>query len=63
MKIIKEFLQEMKNVQIKYLSAGKYSVKLESTDMKKADSEIKKMLENIEKKAKEQGIEFSILEK
>ena len=62
-KIIKEFLQEMKNVQKKYLSAGKYSVKLESTDMKKADSEIKKMLENIEKKAKEQGIEFSILEK
>ncbi|MEM3091502.1 MAG: hypothetical protein QXU39_02510 [Candidatus Pacearchaeota archaeon] len=61
--LIKEFLKNIKNVEIKYLSGGRYSLKKESEDIKRADQELQKELEELEKKAKNKGIEFSIIKK
>ena len=49
--------------EIKYLSAGKYTLKTESTDLKTADNKFKEIIKDVEKKAKEQGMEFSVKEK
>ena len=56
--LIKDLLQKVDKAEIKYLSAGKYSIKTESTDIKKADNLMKEIFENLEKLAKKQGIEF-----
>ena len=56
--IIKNILQKIDKAEIKYLSAGKYSIKTESTDIKKADNLMKEIFEEIEKSAKKQGIEI-----
>ncbi len=48
------------DAEIKYLAAGKYSIKTESTDFKKADRKMREAIEKIEKKAKENRVEFSI---
>ena len=62
-KLIKNILTNIKEVETKYISAGKYSIKTESDDIKTADNKLKKILKNIEEKAKQQGMEFSIKEK
>lgn len=51
------------NVDVKYISAGKYALKTETEDVKKADNEMKSLLDNLEKEAKAAGAEFSILKK
>ncbi len=61
--LIKELLEDIKEAEIKYLSAGKYSIKVESEEIKKADNQLKEILKNIEEKAKKLGFEFSIKEK
>ena len=58
LKLIKELLQDITQAEVKYLSAGKYSIKIESNDIKKADQKLKELIEDIEKKAKKKGIEF-----
>src|SRR3989344_4208839 len=51
-KLIKEILKKPENIEIKYLAAGKYSLKIEGEDIKKQDSELKNFIEKAEKKAK-----------
>jgi len=64
LQIIKETLSKKTNgAEIKYLSAGKYTLKTESTDPKKADHQLKIMIEDIEKIAKTKGLIFSIRER
>ena len=63
LRLIKDILGKIKNVEIKYISAGRYSLKKETEDIKKADSEIKNSLESLEKEARKEGMEFSILKK
>ena len=63
MKLIKEILKKPENIEIKYLAAGKYSLKIEGEDIKKQDSELKNFIEKAEKKAKELGVSFEIKEK
>ncbi len=48
------------DAEIKYIAAGKYSIKTESTDFKKADGKMREAIGKIEKKAKESRIEFNI---
>jgi len=60
---IKVILNPIKNAKIKYISGGKYSIELESDDMKTAGNEIRKILEEIEKNAKNRRVDFSIKEK
>ena len=60
---IKNLLTDIQDIGVKYLSAGKYSLETESKDIKTADQKITKTLEELEKKAKKQKIEFIIVKK
>ncbi len=57
---IKKILGEIKNIELKYISAGRYSLKKEDDDLKKADNELKEIILEIEKKAKKKNMEFSV---
>ncbi len=63
LKLIKETLNPKKDIEIKYLSAGKYILKTEAKDPKTADSRLKNALSEIEKSSKKQGLKVSIIEK
>ena len=57
--LIKNVL-EIKDTAINYVSAGRYSVKVESSDLKSTDNKLKEILEEIEKKSKKAGTIFSV---
>ncbi|MBI2043029.1 hypothetical protein HYT25_01435 [Candidatus Pacearchaeota archaeon] len=61
--IIKKVLENVNGSEIRYLAAGKYSIKTESNDVKKASVVLRNVLEEIEKKARENRMDFSIREK
>ena len=61
--MIKKILEGIKDAEVKYISAGHYSIKMESNDGKEADNCLKLIIQNIEKTAKKNGIDFSIAEK
>ncbi len=61
--IIKGVLGNVDGIEIKYLSAGKYSLKKEDENIKEADQKLRETLENIEKKAKNKDVFFSIVKK
>ena len=61
--IIKKLLGKIKETEIKYISGGKYVLKTESDDAKKADHELRDVLIELEKDAKKVGVEFSIIKK
>ena len=61
--LIKDILSKAKGSEVKYLSSGKYSIYTEASDIKSADNKITEILEKIEKDAKKNGAEFSIVEK
>lgn len=63
LKLIKKILGDLKEVKIKYISAGKYSLKTEADDIKTADNRLKEILKNLEEKAKKAGFEFFVKEK
>ena len=58
--LLKEVLGEIKDAEVKYISAGKYSVQIESSDAKKADQRIKQILDKLEEEAKKKGMEFNL---
>lgn len=58
--LIKNILGNIKDIEIKYLSAGRYSLKTTSSNLKQADNRLKEAFSQIEKEAKKKGIEFSI---
>ena len=60
MKIIKDILEKIKNAEIKYISAGRYSLKTESSDIKSADNKMKEIITRIEKESKKEGVVFSV---
>ncbi len=61
--LLKKILEVPKEIEIKYLSGGKYSLSLETEDGKKGEQKIKNVLEEIEKKAKQQNMLFEVKEK
>jgi len=63
LELIKDILKSKEKSKIKYISAGRYSIKTESNDIKTADKKLREIISEIEKKSKNQGIEFSIKEK
>jgi len=54
---------ESGDIEVKYLSAGKYSLRKESTDLKKANQELTLYIDTLEKSAKENQLNFAIKEK
>ena|SRR3989344_5659935 len=61
--LIKNILKNIKNAEVRYIAAGKYSIKTEDTNPKEAEQRLRKIIENIEKQAKKSGINFSVREK
>ena len=61
--LIKGILEPIKDLEVKYIAAGNYMVKIESEDPKKADNLIRENLSQIEKQAQKNGLNFSIKEK
>src|SRR3989339_149207 len=60
LELIKNILGEIKNAEIKYISAGKYSIQTEDENIKSADNKLKTIIEDLEKKTKKQNMEFSV---
>ncbi|MBR9701396.1 hypothetical protein GOV13_00575 [Candidatus Pacearchaeota archaeon] len=60
LELIKKILGKIKEAEIRYISAGKYSVKTEASDIKTADNMLKEVLSKIEKTAKKEHVEFGI---
>lgn len=60
--LIKQILN-IKNIEIKYLGGGNYSLKTEDKDIKSADNKLKKAMSEIEEKAKKLKLDFLIKEK
>ena len=58
--IIKKVLEIFKWVEVKYISAGRYSLSIESEDIKVADKKLKEMIDLAEKETKKLGIEFAV---
>jgi len=61
--LIKNLLGMIKGTEVKYVSSGKYSLKKESEDIKKADHELTNTLIKLEKEAKKKKVEFGIIKK
>lgn len=60
---IKKLLGGIKEAEVGYISAGNYTIKTESIDLKKADNLLKEILTKVEKASKKLGAEFSIKER
>ncbi len=58
--LIKKILEIFKDINVKYISAGRYSLELESEDIKIADKKLMNMISNAEKDSKKLGVEFSV---
>lgn len=62
--ILKDTEKNHKEISIKYVSAGKYSIKAESEEnIKKLDQKVQETLNKLQEKSKEQGLEFEAKEK
>jgi translation initiation factor 2 alpha subunit (eIF-2alpha) len=61
--LIKNLLGMIKGTEVKYVSSGKYSLKKESEDIKKADHELTNTLIKLEKEAKRKKVEFGVIKK
>lgn len=61
--VIKNLLGNIGGIDVRYISAGRYSLKKDAEDLKEADHELREIIEGIEKKAKSKGVEFSIVKK
>lgn len=60
---IKDILGKIDGAEIKYISAGKYSLKREDENIKEADQKLKEIIEMIGKRAKISNLDFSIVKK
>ncbi|MAG11175.1 hypothetical protein CMI44_02590 [Candidatus Pacearchaeota archaeon] len=63
LQLIKKVLEKIKDVEIKYISAGRYSIKAEAEDVKKANNRLKEILSEIGAHAKKENMEFEVKEK
>ena len=63
LELIKKMFSTSKDIDVRYISAGKYSLKITSDDFKKANTEIKNYIEELEKFAKENNLNLVIKEK
>jgi translation initiation factor 2 alpha subunit (eIF-2alpha) len=50
----------IKGTEIKYIAAGRYSLRKESENIKKADNELRNTLIELEKEAKKKRVEFAL---
>lgn len=58
--LIKKVLDNFKGIDVKYISAGRYGLEVESEDVKTADKKMRERILEAEKEAKKLGAEFSV---
>ena len=58
--LIKKILENFKGITVKYISAGRYSLEIESEDAKLADKKIREAAELAEKESKKLGVELIV---
>jgi translation initiation factor 2 alpha subunit (eIF-2alpha) len=58
-KSIEDSRKGIENLEVSYIAAGKYLAKIKSKDLKLADQQIRKFLENLESFAKKNSCEFN----
>lgn len=58
--IIKNLFNDLKEIEAKYISGGKYTLKIESEDAKKSENQILEVIKELEKKAKTYGAELTV---
>lgn len=56
--LIKEAFGKLEDIEVKYLSAGRYSLKTEGNSLKEGDKKLSEFLKKIESFAKEKGMNF-----
>ena len=61
--LIRKLLSDLKNIEVKYIAAGKYALSSDSEDPKKVENFLRERIEEIEKSAKKLGVEFAVKEK
>ena len=61
--VSEDLKKSSEKADIKYISAGRYSIRTESINPKTADNKLKEITNEIEKKAKKIGVDFNIVEK
>lgn len=59
---IKNLFKDLKDLDVIYISAGKYAVKIEDENLKSASNRFKEVVGELEKKSKKAGVEFSVIE-
>jgi len=57
--LIKKVLSP-KEIKVRYIAAGRYSLEIESENPKEAEKKLNNYIDEIEKSAKKEGLEFSI---
>ena len=63
LELIKNILEAIKDIEIKYASGGKYLLKIESQNPKEADKKLEIVIEDIKTQTKGKNFEVSIKEK
>jgi len=63
LELIKNILKSVEKAEIKYISAGKYSIKTKDANIKNADHQLKKIIDKIRKQAKTNKLDFDFKEK
>lgn len=63
LELIKNVLGKIKNAEVRYISAGRYSISSESEDLKKSDNIIREIISDLEKESKENKLNLSVKEK
>jgi len=61
--LIKKLLENISGLESRYISAGRYSLKTESTDIKKADHDLREAIAILEKEGKKKGVIITQKEK
>ncbi len=61
--LIKEILGNSKEIEIKYIHAGKYILKAEANNPKIADNQLREIVSRIEKQSKKYGMRFEVKDK
>ncbi len=56
---IKKIFADIKDAEVRYISAGRYSIKTEAENIKQADNKLKEILLKIENQAKKENMNFS----
>jgi translation initiation factor 2 alpha subunit (eIF-2alpha) len=58
--LIKKILELFKEIDVRYISAGRYSLELESEDIKVADKKVMNLIASAEKDSKKLGVDFDV---